>query len=141
MIKVSGKILALDVGEARVGVAVSDGSGFLASPLLILKRDKTTIDRVVDLARTLDVCAVLVGLPLNMDGTSGFQARKVERFAGRIGEAVAPIPIIMEDESESTMMARALRIERGIGQKKRRARIDAEAAAIFLQVYLDRQRS
>lgn len=141
MIKVSGKILALDVGEARVGVAVSDPSGFLASPLLILKRDKTTIDRVADLTRTLDIRAVLVGLPLNMDGTSGFQARKVERFAGRIGEAVAPIPIIMEDESESTMMARALRIERGIGQKKRRGRIDAEAAAIFLQAYLDRARN
>lgn len=141
MIKVSGKILALDVGEARVGVAVSDPSGFLASPLVILKRDKTTIEKVVELVRTLEIRTVMVGLPLNMDGTTGFQAKKVQRFAGLIGEAVAPVPIIMEDERESTEMARELRLTRGIGQKKRRERIDAEAAAIFLQNYLDRKRT
>lgn len=141
MSQVSGKILALDVGDARVGVAVSDPSGFLASPLQILKRDANTINRVLDMVRSMEISTVIVGLPLNTNGSSGFQAKKVERFAKKIGEAITPVPVVMEDERESTLMARELRLARGTGQKKRRERIDAEAAAIFLQTYLDRMRA
>jgi len=136
----SGKILALDVGDARVGVAVSDPSGFLASPLDILKRDSATIERIIEKVDTLNIAAVLVGLPLNMDGSHGFQAKKVQRFADRVREAVHPIPVYLEDERESTEAAREMRLARGTKKKKRMGRIDSEAAAIFLQTYLDRIR-
>jgi putative Holliday junction resolvase len=136
----TGKIVALDVGDARVGVAASDPTGLLASPVTILKRDAHTIEKVVDLVRELSAGAVLVGLPLNMDGSVGFQAKKVQKFARQIEQAVAPLPVIMEDERESTADARELRLARGTRQKKRRERVDSEAAAIFLQAYLDRTR-
>lgn len=141
MNRISGKILALDVGDARVGVAVSDPTGFLASPVEIIKRDSATITRVIELVRLHEAAAVMVGLPLNMDGTTGFQAKKVQRFAEKIAEAVAPAPVILEDERESTVTAREMRLERGTKRKKRQGRIDAEAAAIFLQAYLDRNRA
>jgi len=140
MSQFSGKILALDVGDARVGVAVSDPSGFLASPLDILKRDSATIDRIIETINALNIAAVVVGLPLNMDGSRGFQAKKVERFADRIRETIAPIPVYLEDERESTEAAREMRLARGTKKKKRMGRIDSEAAAIFLQAYLDRVR-
>src|SRR5688572_20816694 len=100
------KTLALDVGDARVGVALSDPTGFLASPLTILKRSATTVDEIAALVQKHEVATVLVGLPLNMDGTKGFQAKKVERFAEKIKEALtaavpgqaATISIIFEDE-------------------------------------------
>ncbi len=143
------KTLALDVGDARVGVAISDPTGFLASPLTILKRSADTVDEIAALVRKHEVTTVLVGLPLNMDGTKGFQAKKVERFAEKIKEALdttlpgnaASISIIFEDERVSTQDAREMRLQRGVKKMKRRERVDAEAAAIFLQEYLDRKRA
>lgn len=135
-----GKIIALDVGDARVGVAESDPTGFLASPMTILKRGSDTVDQVVEIIKRTQARAVLVGLPLNMDGSIGFQAKKVQRFAALVKAAVDPLPVILEDERESTVDARELRLLRGTKQKKRRGRVDAEAAAIFLQAYLDRER-
>lgn len=132
--------MALDVGDARVGVAVSDPSGFLASPSHIIKRDAGTVQKVADLVRETEAVAVVVGLPLNMDGSVGFQAKKVQRFAQQVKAAVAPVPVILEDERESTEMAREMRLARGTPKKKRQQRVDAEAAAIFLQAFLDRQR-
>lgn len=136
----SGKIIALDVGDARVGVAASDPTGLLASPVTIIKRGPEAVDQIVKIIRESDAAAVVVGLPLNMDGSVGFQAKKVQRFAAQIEVTIAPIPVIMEDERESTVDARELRLARGTRQKKRRGRVDAEAAAVFLQAYLDRAR-
>jgi putative holliday junction resolvase len=143
------KTLALDVGDARVGVALSDATGFLASPLTIIKRGAGTVAEIAALVQKHEITTLLVGLPLNMDGTKGFQAKKVERFAEKIKEAMAEtlpaqaahLSIIFEDERVSTQDARELRLQRGVKKMKRRERVDAEAAAIFLQEYLDRQRS
>lgn len=141
MTTLPGKIIALDVGDARIGVAASDPGGSIASPVTIIRRDLASVTRITDLIRDSGAVAVLVGLPLNMDGTIGFQAKKVQNFAKQIEQAIAPIPVLMEDERESTIAARELRLARGTKQKKRRTRVDAEAAAIFLQTYLDRARS
>ena len=130
-------ILALDVGDVRVGVAMS--AGVLAAPLEIIKRDAHTIDNIKRLVDLHGIELILVGLPYNMDGTIGFQGKKTQRFADKLTVAVAPVPVEMEDERESTEQARELRLARGKGQKARKSRIDAEAAAIFLQAYLDRQ--
>jgi putative Holliday junction resolvase len=134
-----GKVLAVDVGDVRVGLAVSDPSGFLASPLSILKRSPAIYDEIVAIAGREGVCAILIGLPLNMDGSVGFQAKKVQRFGAQLADKVAPVPVLYEDERESTEAARELRLQRGTKQKGRRARIDSEAAAIFLQAWLDRR--
>lgn len=135
-----GKIIALDVGDVRVGIAASDPTGFLASPVTIIKRGPEAVDQIVKIIRESEAVAVVVGLPLNMDGSVGFQAKKVQRFAAQIEAVIAPIPVIMEDERESTVDARELRLARGTRQKKRRGKVDAEAAAVFLQAYLDRVR-
>ncbi len=136
-----GKILALDVGDVRIGVAASDAGGFIASPVTIIKRGQTALGQIQELVRQSAAVAVVIGLPLNMDGSVGFQAKKVQNFAKQIEEAIAPVPVVMEDERHSTMDARELRLARGTKKKKRQMHIDAEAAAIFLQAWLDRVRS
>lgn len=137
----AGKILALDVGDARIGLAVSDPTGFLASPLDIIKRDTQSVDRILSVIALHSIEMLLVGLPLNMDGSEGFQAKKTIRFAEKIREVLPEnFPILMEDERQSTETAREMRLERGTRKKKRQGRIDAEAAAIFLQAYLDRKK-
>lgn len=140
MTKLTGKILALDVGDARVGVAASDPTGLLASPVTILQRGPEVIPQIARLAVETGAVAVMAGLPYNMDGTLGFQAKKVQHFMKQVEQAVAPLPVIFEDERESTVGARELRLARGTKKKKRRERVDAEAAAVFLQAYLDRAR-
>ena len=138
--QIKGKILALDVGDARIGLAVSDPTGFLASPLGIIKRDPDSVSKILKELELHSIEALLVGLPLNMDGSEGFQAKKTLRFAEKLQEALPEgFPLIMEDERQSTETAREMRLERGTRKKKRQGRIDAEAAAIFLQAYLDRK--
>lgn len=139
MSKDSVATLAVDVGDVRVGIALGDPTGLLASPLTILKRGPGCADEIAGLVKQHRVGRVLVGLPLNTDGTRGFQARKVERFAEVLSEMIAPVPVLFEDEGFSTQDARQLRIDRGVRKKKRRERVDAEAAALFLQAWLDRQ--
>lgn len=133
--------MALDVGDVRIGVAASDAGGFIASPVTIIKRGQTALGQIQHLVSESAAVAVIIGLPLNMDGSVGFQAKKVQNFAKQIEEAIAPVPVLMEDERQSTMDARELRLARGTKKKKRQMHIDAEAAAIFLQAWLDRARS
>jgi len=134
--------LALDVGDRRLGVAVSDPTGWLARPLTIIhcrskREDLAAISRLVE---EQEVTAVVVGYPLNMDDSVGPQARRVARYATAL-ERVLPVPVILWDERlSSEEAAYRLRAAAG-GRRKRRRHLDDAAAAVILQDYLDVQRN
>ncbi len=127
--------LALDVGDKRIGVALSDPLGILASPLTIIDRadDRTDIAAIVKIIEQHRVGSVIVGLPLSPDGGLGSQAEKVKNFTEELRLSVA-VPIEYRDERLSTVTARRLMRS---AKKDRKARDDAMAAMVILQSYLD----
>lgn len=127
--------LALDVGDKRIGVALSDPLGILASPLTIIDRADEIMDiaAIVAIIEQHQVGSVIVGLPLSLDGGLGSQAEKVRRFTEALRVSAA-VPIEYRDERLSTVTAR--RLMRSAG-KDRKARDDAMAAMVILQSYLD----
>jgi putative Holliday junction resolvase len=153
----SGRILALDVGERRIGLAISDPDGRVAVPLETLERrdEDADLHALAGLVEREDVQVVVVGLPLSLDGSVGPQAERTQGFARRLAEAVAR-PLEMWDERLSTVAAeRALappsasgRRERrrtGAGERRRpperrQGARDALAATLILQAYLDSRR-
>ena len=141
------RLLALDVGDRRVGVAVSDLAGLIATPLTVIRRSSKVDDfaKIARLVREQGVGMVVIGHPLNADGSAGPQARRVERYAAAMSEALRldglSVPMIMWDEYGSTQRAQALMISAGRRAKDRRQRIDAAAAAVILQDYMDEQQS
>ena len=139
------RILALDVGERRVGVAVSDPTGTIARPLHTIRRASRADDfaAIAHLVDAYQAEAVVVGQPLSLDGCAGPQARRVARYADALAETLA-IPVISWDERFSTARADEILRETRGERAKRRARadgeIDAIAAAVILQRYLDSKR-
>ena len=135
------RVLALDVGNKRIGVAVSDPTGLLASAESVLKR--TSIEKdlrtLAGMVQDYEAESVLVGLPLHLSGRAGEQAESVRRFAERLQERIA-VPVVLWDERLSTKGAQQLLIEAGRSPAERAERIDAAAAAVILQSYLDYQR-
>lgn len=138
---VPGKLIALDVGLARIGVAVCDPLQLGARPLTVVHRRSRNDDFAIlaALVRKEEGQAVICGLPLNMDGSEGPQAQMVRKWAMRLAHALrallgSPLPVIFWDERLSTFAAQAILAERGadIGE-------DAAAAAVILQSYLDAQ--
>lgn len=133
-----GRTLGLDVGDRRVGVAVSDELGLLASPRTVLSRRGLEHDlaAVLDWLERERAQRIVVGHPLRFDGTPGEQARKVERFVAALA-ARTDRPIVLWDERlSSNEAAEALRAA-GARRKQRQQPLDALAAAIILQNYLD----
>lgn len=130
------RILALDVGDRRVGVAISDPLGLLARSLAVVKRSGHDYQSIVDMVREYDVKRIVAGYPRNMDGSVGEQARRVEAYVDGLEEHV-DVPIEFWDERLSTVEAQRLMIEAGRRARERRDRIDAVAAAVILQDYLD----
>ena len=141
------KLLALDVGDRRIGVAVSDLSGLIATPLTVIRRSSKVEDfaKIARLVREQRAEGLVIGHPLNTDGSAGPQARRVERYAAAMSEALGleglSVPVMMWDEHGSTQRAQALMISAGRSAKDRRRQIDAAAAAVILQDYLDEQQS
>lgn len=133
------RIMALDVGERWIGVAVSDPTGTLATPHTIIQRRSKAADfaAVSRLAAELKVARIVVGLPLSLNGQMGPQARRVARYARALAQAL-DVPVELYDERYSTVTAEELLAESG---RKRRASIDAAAAAIILQDYLESRHS
>lgn len=126
--------LGLDIGERRIGVALGDPSGIMATPLTIIERDgdETAIASIREIMEKYRVGRVIIGLPLAPDGGLGMQAQKVKCFAEKLRTAGASIEY--RDERLSTVTARNLMRE---AAKDRRSRDDAIAAAVILQSYLD----
>jgi putative Holliday junction resolvase len=141
------RILALDVGERRVGVAVSDKAGLIAAPQAVVHRGSKAEDyaHFARLVREQEVETLVVGHPLNADGSAGPQAQRIERYAAALMEAFKAegleVPVILWDEYGSTRQAQETMIASGRKARQRRARLDAVAAAVILQDYLDAQRS
>lgn len=139
------RFLALDVGDRRVGVAVSDEAGLLATPLTVIRRTSKAEDfaKIAHLVREQGAEWLVIGHPLNADGSAGPQARRVERYAAALSEALGldglSLPVIMWDEHGSTQQAQQLMIGAGRNARHRKLRIDAAAAAVILQDYLDEQ--
>lgn len=140
------RLLALDVGDRRVGVAVSDQTGLIATPLTVIRRTSKAEDfaRIARLVREQGVTGLVIGHPLEPNGCAGPQARRIERYAAALLEGLRArgldLPLMFWDESLSTRRAQEAMIASGRKSKDRRARIDAVAAAVFLQDYLDAQR-
>ncbi len=132
-----GRVLALDSGTVRIGIAVSDPLGITAQPHSSL--DAASPDLMADISQlveSLDVERIVVGLPVSLDGTEGASARLARDLAGRITEATG-VEVSLIDERFSTVTAERAMIEAGARRSERRAARDRVAAAVFLQAYLD----
>ncbi len=136
------RALGLDVGEKRIGVALSDIMGVLASPLTVIDASdkQDALHNIIELCISNEVERIVVGLPKSMDGSIGAQAQKVEAFCNSLAEAV-DIPIDKWDERLSSVAADRAMIAAGTRKDKKKELRDAIAAAIILQGYLDRKAS
>jgi len=133
-----GRLLALDLGRARIGVAVCDEDGTLATPLTVIRRHRTRAGDFAALAALAGrerAVGLLVGLPLDSEGETGAQARWVRRYAGRLAGALS-LPVAFWDESHSTEDATRLIRESG-----GRTAVDAAAAAVILGDFLEARRT
>ena len=135
------RVLALDIGEKRIGVAVSDPSGTVASPLVVLDAAKVLTDGsdLTRLVEEYEAELVVVGLPLSLDGSEGPQALDVRRAAARLAGFLR-VPVEFADERLSSTQASRAMGDVGASQRQQRGSIDMVAAAIFLQSYLDARR-
>ena len=136
-----GRILGVDYGDVRTGLAVSDPSGFLASGIGTIKPGgmRKTAEAVAAEAKKREVALIVIGLPKNMDGSEGFRAEAVRSFAAILAE-YTDIPYAFYDERLSTACAHQILNLTETGGKKRKAVIDTLSAEIILQNYLDANR-
>ena len=141
------RVLGIDLGERRIGVAISDASATLARPLRTLERDRSDAEAAGALLALIDelntedeVGCLVIGLPTRLDGSASDQTARVHKLAGLLAARTA-IPIVMQDERLSSHEAegRLSTLERD--WRKRKAKLDAAAAAVILQDYLDQQKS
>lgn len=134
-----GRVLGIDVGEKRIGIAVSDPLGKVAGNMMTLTRstEATDLAQLGDLVRDREVTAIVVGLPRRTDGSEGPEARLVMRFAAKL-ERAAGVPVVLWDERYTTAQAEKLLVSAGVRREKRRLVVDKVAAGVILQSYLDR---
>lgn len=133
------RILAIDHGTKRVGLALSDETGTIAQPLQFLSAEPaaTLPQRLKEIADERKVEEIIVGLPRNMNGTYGPAAEKAREFVASLKQ-VLTVPIRTWDERLTTVQANRFLINSGMRREKRKERVDQTAAAILLQSYLDR---
>lgn len=133
-----GRFLGLDIGDKRIGVALSDPTKTLASPMMILERstDKFAIDSILQIVYDRDVQRIVIGLPRSMNGRIGHQAEKVQSFAEELRQQT-DIPIEYRDERLTTVTAVRLKQEASKRKPNKKTKYDAMAAAIILQDYLE----
>ncbi len=143
-----GARLGIDVGRVRVGVAICDPDGILATPLVTLKRDldpsgggvPTDLADIIGLVAHHEAVAVVVGLPVTLAGTHGLAAQEVGRYAAMLADLLAPVPVHLADERMSTVVASRRLSERGVRGRRQRAVVDQVAAVEILQTWLDARR-
>ena len=130
------KYLAIDYGTKRTGLAICDAAETIASPLTVIHGRRDLLKKIADIAEKEDVEAVVLGLPLNMDGSRGTQAELVLEFAGQLKKYL-DIPIHFQDERLSSFGAERKLATAGLTRAKAKKRLDAVAAAEILQAFLD----
>lgn len=133
-----GRVLAVDPGEKRLGLAISDPTGVIASPLRVLAHVGRATDAasIARLAQEQDAVQIVVGWALDDDGQPTPQARHAERLAEAL-RAITALPVILWDESGSTQAARSARLAMGVSRRKRSGHLDEIAATVILQSYLE----
>ena len=134
-----GRILCLDVGDVRIGLAMSDIMKIIANPLETLKRKNTQadFDYILNICKQNDVELIISGLPLSMNGQENVQTQKTREFI-EVLQSQTNIPIKFVDERLTTVSAQRVLIESGMRRENRKNVVDKVAAAIILQGYLDR---
>jgi len=132
------RILALDVGEKRIGVALSDALNLIAQGLETIKRanDKETLIKIKELIKQHDVGKVIIGMPLNMDGSKGPSARSMEDFISLMKKDIG-VDVEVIDERLTTAQGERMLLEADVSRKKRKRSIDKIAAQLILQTYLE----
>ena len=139
LIATNGTIAGLDLGTKTIGIAISDNGLVLAHPRQVIRRTKFSVD-AVDLVKRFEaenVVAIVIGYPLNMDGSEGPRAQSVKAFV-RNYEKFAPTPFVLWDERLSTVAVTRSMIEMDMSRAKRAEKVDSAAAAFILQGVLDR---
>ncbi len=133
-----GRVLAVDPGDKRIGTAISDPTGTIANPLIVIKHISRTVDAAqIALAATEQQARlIVVGQALDQEGLPGVRGRSAMRLAEAI-RLQTEIPVELWDESGSTQEARAARISMGVSRQKRSGHLDELAATVILQSYLD----
>jgi putative Holliday junction resolvase len=140
-----GVRLGVDVGSVRVGLASSDPSGLLASPVETVPRDatraRTDLTRIVEVARDLGAVEVVVGLPRHLSGVEGEAARLARAYAGDLARVLEPIPVRLVDERLTTVESHRRLRESGLAGRSQRGVVDQTAAVLILQSALDGERA
>jgi putative Holliday junction resolvase len=135
-----GVRIGIDPGDARIGVARSDPTGFLATPVETVRRGRGDVSRIARLVREAEAVEVVVGLPRSLSGGEGPAAAKARDFADALAARVAPVPVRLQDERLTTVAAEAMLRDRGKKGASRRAVVDQAAAVLILQHALDTER-
>jgi putative Holliday junction resolvase len=138
-----GRVMGIDVGTVRVGVALSDATGTLASPLETVKRakDESDLDRIAALVAEHEVTEVVVGEPRHLSGASGASARDAAAYARELAERIGDVPVHLVDERLSTVTAASSLRASGRDSREQRSVIDQAAAVVILQHFLDSRRA
>lgn len=136
-----GTRLGLDPGDARVGVARSDPTGFLATPVETVRRGRGDLSRLRRLVKEIEAVEVVVGLPKSLSGKEGPSAAKVREFALTLARQIAPVPVRLCDERLTTVSAESMLRDRGRKGQDRRSVVDMAAAVLILQNALDTERA
>jgi putative holliday junction resolvase len=134
------RILGIDYGEKRIGLAISDELEITARGISVIERKskKTDLGAIAATVLEYNVGAIVVGYPLKLDGSTGIQCEKVDRFIVSLKEVI-PVPVIPWDETLSTKEAEELMREAGVARRKKRGIVDRIAAAFILQDYLNQK--
>jgi len=136
-----GARIGLDPGDARIGVAKSDPTGFLATPEETVRRGKGDVRRIGQIVAEYDAVEVVVGLPRSLSGGEGPAATKVREFAATLARRIAPVPVRLCDERLTTVSAESMLRDRGRKGADRRSVVDMAAAVLILQNALDTERA
>ena len=133
------RVIGLDVGERRIGVAVSDPLGIISQGVTVIERKdlQSDIEEIIRIAGDYEAQSVVVGMPINMDGTRGKSAEKVSEFVAVL-ESSIKIPVATYDERLSTKESEKFLISSDVSRKKRKAVVDKIAAQLILESYLER---
>lgn len=135
----AGPLMGIDPGMKRIGIAISDAQRIIATPKGVLKRTKreSITDEILKLIAEYKVTGVVVGLPINMNGTLGSRAQSAKQLARNIISKI-DIPLTFQDERLTTAQAERTMIEAGMSRQRRSESIDASSASLILQTALDR---
>jgi putative holliday junction resolvase len=135
------RVLALDIGSVRIGVAASDETRLLATPHSVILRRNTAsaLESILRIVAETEAGLVVVGLPVSLDGQLHAQANRVQSFAEKLRKRLG-VPMVYADETLSSVRAEEILRDQGVRPDRRRQHIDAVAAAVILQDYLDQER-